>query len=452
MASHHSRKTDGFSQSDHGRSTSQTIVLVGASTKVHWHLRSAAVLADVMSRSPIRYLLYSHDTYGLGHFRRTALIAAGIVAASPDAQVLIATGSPRAQAFALPERVDSLKLPSATKDAEGSYRPRKITDSIDELVQLRASLLLAAFEQFRPDVILIDQSPTGMAGELIPVLRQATRGPRRPRIVLGLREIVDEAARVDAGWSGDGTWTWLGQFDDVIVYGDRHVLSTARELDLDNRLPATVTHVGFVAPTMPEPSAASESDPFLLVTPGGGGDGHLLVRRFLDAAEAGATARVRSVIVTGPLMSSERRADVVVRAERLPGVEVMEFADDMRQLIASATGVVSMAGYNTVVEELAASTPALLVPRTTPRLEQDIRATRLEPLTSLERCPVERLTPARLHDFVIKSQDARANRRIGQPASAHHLDLNGVSRVSALLTSNAGRGDQPNQERELTHV
>jgi predicted glycosyltransferase len=402
-----------------------------------------------MSRSPLRYLLYSHDTYGLGHFRRAALLAGGLVAASPDAQVLIVTGSPQAQAFALPERVDSLKLPAATKDADGSYRPRKITDSIDELVRLRAGVLLAACDQFAPDVILVDQSPAGMAGELIPALEHVTRRTHRPRLVLGLREIVDEAARVEAGWRSDGSWEWLEQYDDVVVYGDGHVLSTARELGLDRRIPASVEHVGYVAPTMPAPSMTAKSDPFVLVTPGGGGDGHVLLRRFLDAAEDGALGTgaahgVRSLIVTGPLMSSERRAEVAERAERLRGVEVIEFADNMRQLISSALGVISMAGYNTVVEELAAATPALLVPRTTPRLEQDIRARRLAPHTNLERCPVDQLTPARLHDFVVRSLDGCGDGRV-RHETRHQLDLDGVHRVASLLTTHT-------TERELAHV
>ena len=392
-----------------------------------------------MPRPSLRYLLYSHDTYGLGHFRRAALIAGGIVAASPDAQVLIATGSPRAQAFALPERVDSLKLPSATKSSDGQYRPRKITANLPELVRLRAGLLATACAHFEPDVILVDQSPMGMAGELIPTLRQAADRQSRPRLVLGLRDIVDEAAHVRSTWDAHGAWRWIDRYDDVFVYGDERVLTTAQELDLDRRLQATVTHVGFVAPTMPDPIPIAVNDPFLLVTTGGGGDGHMLLRRFLDAAEAGATAGVHTKIVTGPLMSADRQAEVTLRADRISGIEVIEFADDLRRLISSAVGVVSMAGYNTVVEELAAQTPALLVPRTTPRLEQDIRASRLDPITDLERCPAEQLTTSRLRDFIDR---VRTNPRI-----AHRPpDLRGVERVAALLTSPAAT------TAELTNV
>jgi predicted glycosyltransferase len=69
-----------------------------------------------------RTLIYSHDTYGLGHLRRCTLLAGGIVGADDDNEVVIVTGSPRAQAFPLPDRVDTIKLPAATKSDDGDYR------------------------------------------------------------------------------------------------------------------------------------------------------------------------------------------------------------------------------------------------------------------------------------------------------------------------------------------
>jgi predicted glycosyltransferase len=44
--------------------------------------------------------------------------------------------------------------------------------------------------------------------------------------------------------------------------------------------------------------------------------------------------------------------------------------------MARAAGVVAMGGYNTFCEILSFDKPALIVPRTTPRLEQAIRARR----------------------------------------------------------------------------
>jgi predicted glycosyltransferase len=302
-----------------------------------------------------RTLIYSHDTYGLGHLRRCTLLAGGIVGADADNEVVIVTGSPRAQAFPLPDRVDTIKLPAATKDDDGGYRARRLRCDLDDLVRLRSELLLAAVNSFEPDVVLVDHAPIGMAGELVPMLHRFARSRWAPRLVLGLRDIIDEAARVEHCWDADGSWDLLGAYDEILVYGDADITTTATELGLGRRVPAPVRHTGYIAPTMPE---AVGGDPFVMVTAGGGGDGHELLRRYLDAVECGALDGIQSVVVTGPLMSAGRRAELITRAERTRVSPCSQFAEDMRSLIASATAVVSMAGYNTVVEELAAATPA----------------------------------------------------------------------------------------------
>lgn len=373
-----------------------------------------------------RFLLYSHDTYGLGHLRRSTLLADAIVGADPHNEVLIATGSPQAQAFSLPARVDSLKLPSATKDGAGAYAPRELGGSIRKLVDLRSALLMAAVDKYAPEVIVVDHAPLGMAGELVPLLDRHAKRRGGPRLVLGLRDIIDDAEKVDHDWHRAGVWDRLECYDDILVYGDPRILTTATELDLPTRVGAAVTYTGYVAPTMPVP--VTQDEPFLLVTPGGGGDGQAMLRCYLDAVEAGATAGLRSVIVAGPLMSSMLRDELVDRARRSPSVEISSFSDDMRALIASAAGVVSMAGYNTVVEELAADVPALLVPRCRPRLEQHIRACRLAPHTRMQHCPIERLDIDAIGQFAARASQPRHAMRPGLP-----IRLGGAATAADLL-------------------
>ena len=241
-----------------------------------------------------RYLLYSHDTYGLGHLRRSALLASGLVGIDHDSEVLIVTGSPRAQAFTLPDRVDTIKLPSATKNDGGSYEPRKLGGDITDLIKLRSDVVFATVAAYEPEVVLVDHAPLGMGGELRQLLDNVDRLQRRPRMALGLRDIIDDARRVETAWHREGVWDLLDRYDDIYVYGDPRITTTAQELELDRRTRARVTHTGYVAPTMPEPLTA---EPFLLVTPGGGGDGQTLLRRYLDAVERGATAGLKSIVV-----------------------------------------------------------------------------------------------------------------------------------------------------------
>ena len=76
--------------------------------------------SDQTIRGP-RVMLYSHDTFGLEHLRRSRALAGAITAADPSASALILTGSPVAGRFAFPSRVDHMRLPGVIKRSDGSY-------------------------------------------------------------------------------------------------------------------------------------------------------------------------------------------------------------------------------------------------------------------------------------------------------------------------------------------
>src|SRR6185437_9598613 len=83
-----------------------------------------------------------------------------------------------------------------------------------------------------------------------------------------------------------------------------------------------------------------------------------------------------AVVVFGPFMVPDRQAEFAARAAGLPNVRTLTFDARLEGLITRADGIVAMGGYNTFCEILSFDKPALIVPRTTPRLEQFIRAQR----------------------------------------------------------------------------
>ncbi len=74
----------------------------------------------------------------------------------------------------------------------------------------------------------------------------------------------------------------------------------------------------------------------------------------------------------------------------------MGFESQIETFFAGAAGVVCMGGYNTFCEVLSFDKRAVIVPRTTPRLEQWIRASRAEDLGLVKMLDETRdgLTPA----------------------------------------------------------
>ncbi|HJQ58306.1 MAG TPA: glycosyltransferase, partial [Vineibacter sp.] len=131
---------------------------------------------------------------------------------------------------------------------------------------------------------------------------------------------------------------------------------------------------GLPSKVPPIPDLKFDEEPFLLVTPGGGGDGEALVDWVLRAYEHDAKIPYAAVIVFGPFMAPEVREGFRQRAARLSGIRTLTFETSLGPLMACAAGVVAMGGYNTFCEILSFDKKALIVPRTRPRLEQAIRA------------------------------------------------------------------------------
>ena len=101
----------------------------------------------------------------------------------------------------------------------------------------------------------------------------------------------------------------------------------------------------------------------------------------------------QALFVLGPFMEPAAQESFLTRAAALPEVTAMVFDAEMERIVEKSSGVVAMGGYNTVSEILSTTTPALIVPRTQPRVEQLIRATGLAAIGAVDTLPIEDLTP-----------------------------------------------------------
>jgi predicted glycosyltransferase len=328
-----------------------------------------------------RILLYSHDSYGLGHLRRTLTLAGALVARRPGASVLVVSGSPCATHFELPRGVEVVKLPSVTKDARGEYAPRNLHGGLRQLEQLRRGLLREAFDCFEPDLLLVDHQPIGLNGELLDVLRRARL--RGTRTLLGLRDIIDDPRTVASQWNHPDIREALASlYDRVCVYGSPEVFDQRVEYPIPPELSERVEFTGYVVrPATPgkPPRTGSISRPHVLVTAGGGEDGEAHATAYLESLD-GAPAGWDTTLVLGPLMDPTQSRHFRRLARSLRNVRVHAFHADLPRLLAESDVVVAMAGYNTVAEILQARVNSVLLPRVFPRREQLIRAQRLEAL------------------------------------------------------------------------
>lgn len=370
-----------------------------------------------------RFLFYSHDSFGLGHLRRTISLARAVAAREPDADILIVTGLALSTSYRLPPHVETLKLPAVRKDEHGEYHALRLQLPFEEIRTLRSDILESTAKAFSPDVLVVDKTPVGLRGELRSTLEWIAPRPD-VRAVLGLRDIDDSPNRVRTDWAGGRVRKAIFRYyDSVLVYGPPSSPDALSCMGWDD-LGVPVERVGYVGPTQASGPAPGLPLRYILVTAGGGGDGFRILAAFADAIRLRAL-EMPAVIVAGPLMSPDEVTQLSEMTEGL-NVRIAEFRADMESVVAGAAAVVAMAGYNTVFEILSARKPALFVPRVHPREEQLVRAELLAEAGLADVLHPDDLTPA--------SMRTALDRLLERPLLAEGLvDLDGAARAAKLL-------------------
>jgi predicted glycosyltransferase len=327
-----------------------------------------------------RVLIYSHDSFGLGHLRRCRAIAHSLVDSDPAVSVLILSGSPIIGSFDFRSRVDFVRVPGVIKLRNGEYVSLNLHIDIEETLAMRSSIIRHTADIFDPDLLIVDKEPLGLRGEVRDTLDLLQR--RGTALILGLRDVMDDPEALESEWERKQAVPALAEYyDEIWVYGLPQICDPLAGLAVPWGVRQRMTYTGYLRRNAAEPQVTPEildvlKSEFVLVTPGGGGDGEALIDLVLSAYEYDRALPLAALLVFGPFMLPEQRAVFASRASRLGNVNAITFNARLESLMARAAGVVAMGGYNTFCEILSFDKRALIVPRTAPRLEQYIRSRR----------------------------------------------------------------------------
>lgn len=360
-------------------------------------------------KSTYNILMYSHDTYGLGHIRRTLAIASQLRA--PNVNILIITGSPIVGRFSFPPQIDFVRVPGMIKMTNEEYLPLSIRINTRHALKIRQTIITGTAKAFQPRLFIVDKAPLGLKREIIPTLQWFKRSHSHTHTILGLRDIMDDAASTKEDWEEKGVYDVLQQYySEIWVYGNQDFYDPIREYDIPEDISRKMIFTGYIPRAVPKAGEVREvrreqrldrDEKLVVVTTGGGGDGYDHMDAYLRMLEEWeGSPPFHTVMVTGPFMPKKRRMEIFSRARRLQ-VRTYRFYRRMERLIGAADVVVSMGGYNTVCEILSQGKPSLIIPREQPRREQLIRAQILHDNNLADFIPWYQVKPNLLRDKLI---------------------------------------------------
>jgi predicted glycosyltransferase len=379
-----------------------------------------------------RILIYSHDSFGLGHLRRCRSIAHSLVSRFKGVSVLILSGSPIIGSFDFRARVDFVRIPGVIKLRDGEYTSLGLHIDLEQTLSMRESIIYHTAASFKPDIFIVDKEPTGLQGEVVSTLTMLR--DRGTINVLGLRDVMDEASALKAEWERKGVLTVLEQlYHEIWIYGLSQMNNPVASVGLPQSVLNKITFTGYLDRELPGDHnwvpPVNLDAPYILVTVGGGGDGVEIVDWVIDAYENDPGIGHRAIIVTGPFMQPTNQQEFQERCEKLDNVDIISFDSHIELLMERSSAIVAMGGYNTFCEILSLDKPALIVPRSVPRLEQLIRANRAVELGLASMLdPEGERSPAVMAAALRKLPDQK-------PPSAHKIPglLDGHERIAELI-------------------
>lgn len=373
------------------------------------------------STRPLRIFFYVQHLLGIGHLARASRIASAM--AADGCQVTVVTGGIPVNGFPGGD-VTSVTLPAVVASSSGfSGLADRSGNPVDEaFLAHRRELLLEAFRQAAPDVVIIEAFPFGrrqMRFELLPLLDAIAKADPKPRLYTSVRDILQQQKK--PGRDEETVALLRDHFDGVLVHGDPHFIRLEETFPLTGSIADKIVYTGLVAPALP-PEPIETFD--IVVSAGGGAVGRDLIRASLEAACRIAIDR-RWLLVTGPNLPEQDFADL---AKDAPGnVEIVRFRKDFPSLLRGAELSISQAGYNTVGDLLVTGCRAVLVPFTAGgETEQSVRAERLEKLGLALTLPEAGLTTA----LLVEAVETALSRP--KPRSSD-IDLGGAARTSAII-------------------
>ena len=354
---------------------------------------------------PMKIMVYCQHVLGVGHFFRIL----EILRAMPDDDLILITGGDGLD-IPLPTHVRHVRLPGLMMDDRfsGLYSvdPEKQLDIVKEE---RRDLLLDLLEKEAPDCFLVELYPFGRRAfrfELVPGLEYIRSSLPSCKVVCSIRDILVERKKVQKYESGV-IQSLNTYFDGVLVHADPDLIRFDQTFSRIDEFKVPLFYTGFIGPkpdnhtikTRYTSFRSTEDSKLVIASVGGGSVGADLLKAIGQSIPYLKHENIDLRMYTGPYMKPK---DIeYLKSFQNQRVHVRQFEDDFVSLLAAADLSISMAGYNTCMNIVAAGVPSLVWPFGQNR-EQRMRASHLGRTIPMRILEDEHLVPETLSGRIIE--------------------------------------------------
>ncbi|MBW4673958.1 MAG: glycosyl transferase [Desmonostoc geniculatum HA4340-LM1] len=387
-----------------------------------------------------RLMFYCQHILGMGHLVRSREIVRGL---TKDFQICFINGGEIIQGFEIPAGVEVINLPAIKTDAE--FTELEVVNdafSLNEVKEIRKNKLLEIFNEFQPDILMIELFPFGrkrFCFELIPLLELAKSNKNSTKIISSLRDIVVTKQEKQAKHEEKVCNLINKYFDMLLVHSDPNFVPLEETFSRVNDLKCELYYTGYVVQEPPTNPTFTDEDreiiksekPLILVSVGGGRFGHELLDCVVRTAPLLENRLPHNIqVFTGPFIPDSKFKELQALARDSKNIYIRHYTPYLLNYMKKAELSINMSGYNTTMNILTTGVRAMILPFTgNEDREQTMRAEKLSELGIIKLISPHELQPDYLAIKMINYLKEKPNKI--------SVDFAGVQTTANLLKKNS---------------
>jgi predicted glycosyltransferase len=374
-----------------------------------------------------RILLHCQYVYGIGHLVRAVELARGL---SARFQVFILNGGETVPNFELPETVKFIQLPAIYKEEKSEHlSPVDTSITLNECFLSREKIIKKSVEEIKPDLLITEHFPFGLffEAEVMDLIKKVKNVNSKAKIVTSVRDLIEsgEGGKRDA-YICDLINNW---YDMVLVHGDEKFAALSKSFPQINKIKVQIFHTGYIVRPIPI-GTKNGNFPVILASVAGGRLGNELLDAIIDShLNIRARKNHKLILFSGAFERDFKKQKEKVSSLQSEDVKIYMFdSQKYVECLSNATLVITLGGYNSIIESVSAKKAILVYQRgfAGGNEEQDLRIKLFENTGHLKIIKPEDLNAEKLSDLII-------NRINELDVPEFELNMNGVQNSGLCL-------------------
>jgi len=371
----------------------------------------------------------------MGHLVRSTEIVRSLV---KYFQVYFICGGPEIAGFEIPPQVKLIRLPALWLE-DGKFRVNDRDKSVEEVKEIRKSLLISEFNRIKPDCLITEFFPFGrhkLFFELIPLVEYIKTASPDTKIVCSLRDVIGKESTPE---EEETICDLMNRYFDLLLFhSDARFLKFSESFSRYRDIKSEIIHTGFVTQSVTANFRSyrlwGEANPEtvkILVSVGGGRIGYELLETVIAASQI-LSKKIPHIIkiFTGPFMPDAKAKQLKQFAVHQDNIHIETYTLQLPAYMQTADISLSLSGYNTTMNILSTGVRAIVVPigHEQQDKEQLVRTQKLQNLGIVDYIPPQDLEASHLVDRIISC----LNKNIVLDDS-HKFDLHGAEKTAIFL-------------------